>query len=307
MSLRGERVLVTGGGGFIGSRLIKRLTAHNKVKTLDHFQTTDPKQLPTDVEIIRSDVNNQTALRSGLRDTTVVFHQAGVSGTSACEANLFRSHETNTTGTLRLLEECTNHELTVIVASSASVYGSQPSGPIPETAETRPTNNYGVQKLLAEQYADTYFQESDLDIRILRYFNVFGTQEVTNDYHGLPGKFLDCALSEQKLTLAGDGSQTRDFVHVSDVVDANVGAAAHGSPGSVYNIGSGKATSIRELAAIVTKQVSKDVTIETDQTISTGVSHSHADISRAKKELGFSPNTSIKALLEPIRTQIQSM
>jgi len=139
---RGERVLVTGGGGLIGSRLVKRLIPYNEVKALDHFQTTDSEQLPNDVEIICSDINNQTALQSGLRDATVVFHQAGVSGTTACKANLLRSHEVNTTGTLRLLKECTNRDLRVIIASSASVYGSQPSGPIPETADTRPTTNY---------------------------------------------------------------------------------------------------------------------------------------------------------------------
>lgn len=305
-SLHGERVLVTGGGGFIGSRLVKHLTPHNEVSALDHFQTTDPEQLPDDVEIIHSDINNQTALQSGLRDTTVVFHQAGVSGNSACEVNPLRSHEVNTTGTLRLLDECVGHDLTVIIPSSASVYGSQPNGPIPETTETRPTTNYGHQKLLVEQYANSYFQESDLDVIVLRYFNVFGTHQITNNHRGLPGTFLDDALSDRTLTIAGDGSQTRDFVHVSDVVDANIRAAAHGSPGSIYNVGSGTATSIREVASIITEQVSQDITIETDDTLSTGVSHSQADISRAQKELDFSPTTSIKTFIEPIRARIKS-
>jgi UDP-glucose 4-epimerase len=205
-----------------------------------------------------------------------------------------------------LLKECTNRDLRVIIASSASVYGSQPSGPIPETADTRPTTNYGYQKLLTEQYADSYFQEADLDVIVLRYFNVFGIHQSTNTYRGVPGKFLDRALTEQQVTVAGDGSQTRDFVHVSDIVDANIRAAAQGSPGSIYNIGSGIATSIHELASIIIEQVSQEVTIETDETVSTGITHSQADISKAEKELDFSPTKSIRTFIEPMRTQIQS-
>jgi UDP-glucose 4-epimerase len=119
-------------------------------------------------------------------------------------------------------------------------------------------------------------------------------------------KILNIPITEQQVTVAGDGSQTRDFVHVSDIVDANIRAAAQGSPGSIYNIGSGIATSIHELASIIIEQVSQEVTIETDETVSTGITHSQADISKAEKELDFSPTKSIRTFIEPMRTQIQS-
>ncbi|MFB6076599.1 MAG: GDP-mannose 4,6-dehydratase, partial [Candidatus Nanohaloarchaea archaeon] len=166
--------------------------------------------------------------------------------------------------------------------------------PVDERHPKAPTSPYGVGKLTGDQYVRLYSDLYDLDAVALRFFNVYGPRQTGGDYAGVITVFLEQAMSGEALTIHGDGEQTRDFVHVSDVVQALAMAVAEGQSGEAYNIGTGEAVSINDLAGIIQEEAEEDVEpVHTDPRQG-DIEQSRADISKAREELGFEPRVDIR-------------
>jgi UDP-glucose 4-epimerase len=254
-----RRVLVTGGAGFIGSHLVDRLLADGyDVTVLDNLSTGAPEDVAEGATLIEADVADRAAVdevfTNGRFDA--VLHVAGQASIrlsfSAPEADL----ATNVVGTVNVLRGCAENGVRRLVnASSMTAYGEPERVPTPEDAPCAPVSYYGVTKYAAERYVHVAGARPDLSLEVtsLRMFNVYGPrQSVSNPYQGVLAIFIGNVLRGEPITIHGDGEQTRDFVYVEDVVDAWMRVLDEPeSHGRVFNVGSGRETSVNELADAV--------------------------------------------------------
>ena len=293
-ALAGRTVLVTGGAGFIGSHLARRLVDDCELRVLDDCSNGDPRAVPDGATFIEGDVRDESAVADAVAGADAVFHQAGLVSVSKSVDLPAVTHAVNATGTLRVLEAARRADARVVLASSAAVYGRPESVPVTEAHPKRPASPYGLSKLTADHQARLYADLYGLPTVALRYFNVYGPGG-TSDYAGVIRAFLDQARDGGPLTVHGDGSQTRDFVHVSDVVDANLAAATTDCVGGAYNVGTGTAHSIGELAEFVREAVDGEPEVVHTEGRSGDIDHSRADLSRARADLGFEPTVGLPA------------
>jgi len=184
-------------------------------------------------------------------DVDIVFHQAAVVSVEKSVEEPESCHEVNTDATLHLLELAREKDFRLVLASSAAIYGEPETIPISEADSKTPTSPYGIDKWTIDRYAQVYNDLYDTETVALRYFNIYGPRQRGGDYGGVISIFRDQALAGEPITVDGDGSQTRDFVHVDDVVEANLLAATTEHTGEAYNIGRGEQTSIAELAETI--------------------------------------------------------
>ena len=288
--MNGKRVLVTGGSGFIGGAIAEALRPDNDVRVLD----TDPAPTsPDGVDVIEGDVRDREAVDAAVKGVDVVFHQAAVVSVAQSVADPMESHAVNSTGTLQVLEAARRHGARVVGASSAAIYGDPERVPVAETAPLAPTSPYGLTKLALDHYLRLYHELYGLDTVALRYFNVYGPGQTGGDYAGVMEAFLQQARAGDPLTVHGDGEQTRDFVHIDDVVRANVLAAETDAVGSAYNVGTGHSVTIGDLAKRVRRAVGSDSPIVSRDARDGDVRHSCADIARSSEELGYQPSVSL--------------
>lgn len=244
--------LVTGGGGFIGSHVASALLNRGvNVTVLDNFETGRREAIPAGVRVVEDDLTNSSAVDRAVSGAEVVFHLAAFVSVPESFERPERCLSVNVTGLQHLLESAVRHGVRKIVFSSSSaVYADEPAIPKCESELPGPTSPYGATKLHGEHLLALYERVYGLAWVALRYFNVFGPgQTPESEYAAVIPAFLDRALRGVDLTIYGDGSQTRDFIYVDDVVAANVQAVAHGQ--GIYNIGMGQAYSILHLAEAV--------------------------------------------------------
>lgn len=286
--ISGKRVLVTGGAGFIGSHIADALVADNEVVIVDNLSTGSLDNAPADAEFVEGDVRNREVMSAVMEGVDIVFHQAAIVSVEQSVEDPELTHDVITRATIQLLELARREAARVIFASSAAVYGQPESVPIAETDPTEPTSPYGLAKLNADQYVRLYADLYDVETIALRYFNVYGPRQTAGDYSGVISIFLQQAREGGPITVHSDGSQTRDFVHVSDVVQANVRAAVQGVPGTAYNIGTGESISILDLAETVQEVVGNSaVEIEHTKGREGDIDASRATVDRAIDDLGF--------------------
>jgi len=288
-TLRDRTVLVTGGAGFIGRHLVAELLEHNEVRVLDNGTTGDPNALPGAVEYVEGDVRDAAAVDAAMDGVDVVFHEAAVVSVAESVEDPRRTHDVNLDGTLTVLEAARRHDSRVVFASSAAVYGHPNSVPVAEDDPTDPTSPYGVQKLAGDQYVRLYADLYDLETVALRYFNVYGPGQRGGDYAGVITAFLDRVRAGDPPVVHGDGTQTRDFVHVSDIVRANLLAATTDATGEAYNVGSGSSVTIRDLAERLVSLADADLAVEFGPERTGDIEESEADISKARSALGYDP------------------
>ena len=286
--MNGKRALVTGGSGFIGGAIAASLRADNDVRTLD----TDPDP-PPGVTGIEGDVRDARAVDEAVEGVDVVFHQAAIVSVDRSIDEPVESHTVNATGTLRVLEAARRHGARVVAASSAAVYGDPEEVPVAETAPLEPTSPYGLNKLALDHYLRLYHDLYGLDTVALRYFNVYGPGQTGGDYAGVIEAFLRAARSGEPLTVHGDGDQTRDFVHVDDVVRANLLAAETDAVGAAYNVGTGESVTVRGLADRIRRAVGSDSPVVHGDARDGDIRHSRADLTRAREGLGYRPTVDL--------------
>ncbi|WP_340101298.1 NAD-dependent epimerase/dehydratase family protein [Salinibaculum salinum] len=292
-AFEGTTALVTGGAGFIGSHIAAALAEPANVRVLDDFSSGSVANVPGGIRMLEGDICDEMVLAQAMEGVDVVFHQAGLASVTASVDNPVASHHRNATGTLAVLEAARRADARVVLASSAAIYGPPTELPITEEHPKRPTTPYGVDKLAADRYASIYADRYGLPTVALRYFNVYGPGQSTSAA-GVVSAFLDRARSDDPITIHGDGTQTRDFVHVADVVRANLLAARTDASGTAFNIGTGTGTSIAELADLVRDSVDGAVPIEHTAQREGDIDHSRADITRASNGLGFDPKVSLR-------------
>ncbi|MCU4924878.1 NAD-dependent epimerase/dehydratase family protein [Halobacteria archaeon AArc-dxtr1] len=292
-SIRDRTVLVTGGAGFVGSHLVDALAPENDVRVLDDLSTGRSGLVHEKATLVEGDVCEPSTLERAMEGVDVVFHQAAVVSVERSVERPVATNRTNLEATLALLEQARRADARVVLASSAALYGHPAELPVSETTPAEPTSPYGIQKLAIDHYARRYAELYDLPTVALRYFNVYGPRQ-RGPYSGVLSTFLEQARADEPLTIQGDGEQTRDFVHVSDVVRANLAAATTDETGEAYNVGTGEATSIRTLAETVRQAVGSSSSIVHAPPRDGDVRHSRADVSKAKRHLGFEPRLSLE-------------
>jgi UDP-glucose 4-epimerase len=291
-----DRVLVTGGAGFIGSHIAEALAPDHSVTVYD---TASESALDASgVTHVTGDVRDRSTLRTHVAAADVVFHEAAIADVTQSVDAPTLTHETNLGGTLSVLDCARESGTRVVVASSAAVYGHPEHLPVDEAHPKRPTTPYGLQKLAADEYARLYADLYGLETVALRYFNVYGPRQSAGDYSGVITTFIQQALAGEDLTVHGDGTQTRDFVFVDDVVRANLLAATTDGVGEAYNVGTGESVSIRDLAELIRRLTDADVDIVHTDSRSGDIDRSVADGAKARRSLGFEPTVSLEAGLE---------
>jgi UDP-glucose 4-epimerase len=253
------KVLVTGGAGFIGSHLCDALIARgDDVTALDDLSTGAESNVPAGTELVRADVADAGAVARAFarRSLDAVLHVAGQASIATSFADPGRDLRVNVVGTLNVIDACLAAGVPRLVyASSMTVYGEPDTVPTPEDALCRPVSYYGVTKYAAERYVHVAGSRTDVSLSVtsLRMFNVYGErQSLSNPYQGVLAIFVGNVLRGEPITIHSDGRQTRDFVYVADAVDAWLRVLdTPETDGAVYNVGSGRETTISELAAAV--------------------------------------------------------
>jgi UDP-glucose 4-epimerase len=288
------KVLVTGGGGFIGSNLVRRLLeAGHDVRVLDNFSTGNRRNLvdvADEIEVVEGELRSYERVHNATRGVEVVFHQGALPSVPRSVQDPLTTGAVNVEGTLNVLLAARDEGVRrVINASSSSVYGNSGTLPRVETQFPDPISPYAVSKLAGERYCVSFARVYGLETVTLRYFNVFGpSQDPTSQYAAVVPRFIAAVEAGEPVPIYGDGEQSRDFTYVDNVVEANVLAAdADDASGEVLNVATGTSRSVNALADTIGEVLGKSVEREYLDARTGDVRDSWADVSAAQRILGW--------------------
>jgi nucleoside-diphosphate-sugar epimerase len=297
--MRDPLYLVTGGAGFIGSQLVERLLRDGaRVRLLDDFSTGTRDNLAfaspyrRRLEVIRGDIRKLATVERATRGARVIYHQAAMRSVPRSVKDPLGTNDNNVTGTLHVLEAARRARVPrVVYASSSSVYGDAPELPKREDQAPAPISPYAVSKRVDELYAAVWTRLYGVETVGLRYFNVFGPrQDPKSEYAAVIPRFILWGLRGQRLEVHGDGTQTRDFTYVDNVVEANLLAArAPDAPGEVFNVGCGTHRSLLEIISMLEAILGRSLERRHTPPRAGDVAHTLADIVKAKRLLGYEP------------------
>jgi nucleoside-diphosphate-sugar epimerase len=294
--LKGRKVLVTGGAGFIGSHIVDKLVnLEAKVVVLDNLCAGNIDNLKHNldkIKFIEKDLTDDSALEEALEGVELISHQAALRSVPKSVDNPLDYHKVNVTGSLKLFLKAQEKGVRRIVfASSSSVYGERTDFPEKETDLPCPISPYAATKLMVEHYASVFKAQYGLEVISLRYFNVFGPrQSLESQYAVVVPKFINCLFKQEAPPIYGEGNQMRDFTYISDVVEANIlGLVRENIAGETFNIASGKAQSVNNLLEMLQNITSKNIAPVYLDKRPGDVEKTHADIEKAKKLLGWEP------------------
>ena len=296
-----EKFLVTGGAGFIGSNICRKLVSQGCfVRVVDNLLTGKKANLDgiiEQVEFIEADMGDEDIARTAMKDVDVVLHQGALPSVPRSVDDPVATHRHCVDATFTVLLAARDAGIKRFVyASSSSAYGDAPTLPKTETMPAQPLSPYAVGKLVGEYYARVFYDCFGLETISLRYFNVFGpNQDPASQYAAAIPAFVTAILKDQPPTVFGDGLQSRDFTYIDNVVEANLLAArAEHTAGQVVNIACGQAVTVNEVIALINELVGKNIMpIYTDPRPG-DVKYSLADITLAEKLLGYKPAVSFK-------------
>jgi nucleoside-diphosphate-sugar epimerase len=291
-----EKFLVTGGAGFIGSNICRRLVKEGCfVRIVDNLLTGKKSNLADvidKVEFIEADMGDENVARSAMKDIDVVVHQGALPSVPRSVDDPAATHKHCVDATFTLLLAARDAGIKRFVyAASSSAYGDTPTLPKVETMPPSPLSPYAVGKLVGEYYCSVFYSVYGLETVSLRYFNVFGPyQDPTSQYAAAIPAFVTAILKDEPPTIYGDGEQSRDFTYIDNVVEANLLAAwAKQTRGEVLNIACGEAVTVNAIIDMINEILGKDVKAIYAPARPGDVKHSLADISLAKKTIGFKP------------------
>lgn len=289
-----DTALVTGGAGFIGSHIAERLTDTCDVSVYDDFSSGNQDHVPDEADIVEADLASTDRLTAAVQNADVVFHHAAQVSVAQSVETPTSSHAVNLDPSLEILEAARDSDTRVVFASSAAIYGHPDYTPIDESHPKKPSSPYGLEKLTVDHYCKLYHDLYGVETVALRYFNVYGPRQQGGDYSGVISIFRDQARAGDDITVEGDGKQTRDFVHVDDIVQANLLAAtSDAAVGESFNIGTGESITIRQLAETIQDVTGTNSDIVHVDPREGDIEQSRADITKAREVLGFEPRYSI--------------
>jgi UDP-glucose 4-epimerase len=292
------KYIVTGGAGFIGTHIVEALAESHEVVVIDNFSSGKPSTINRfgdNVNVILGSVTDLPLLTDTFKGADGIFHLAAIASVARSVEDPVSTHETNLTGTLNVLlaaRDCGVKK--VVFSSSSAVYGNEPTLPKRENMPPAPLSPYAVSKLAGEYYCNVFSDLFSLKTVSLRYFNVFGPrQDPHSEYAAVIAKFITRMLNNQPPLIYGDGKQTRDFIYVKDVVQANIQAMQSCATGT-FNIGSGQSIDLNTLAGVLAKIMNFNIPPIYDKPRSGDICHSVSDSQSAKKAFGFKPCYSLK-------------
>ncbi len=310
--------LVTGGAGFIGSNLAEALLSMGyRVRVLDNLSTGYERNIAgfrahPNFAFIAGDIGDFDTCARACAGADYVLHQAAAVSVPESIERPIAYTETNIMGTVNMMQAAADaHVKKFVYASSSAVYGDDQTMPKREDIVGQRLSPYAVTKFAAEEYAAQYTMHFGLDCYGMRYFNVYGRRQDPNGaYAAVIPKFIEALLHDTPPTINGDGAQSRDFVYVEDVVQANLLAcvAPHEAAGEAYNIGSGMRSSLNEMYAVLKEMLGKDITPVYGPARAGDIRHSGADIGKAREKLGYAPAydfaQGIRAAIQWYRTHL---
>jgi len=295
------RFLLTGGAGFIGSHIVKRLVGEGAVvRVVDNLSTGQVARLETlrcSIEYVEADLADNLVSDEVVKDVDYVLHQAAIPSVQRSVRDPIGTNRANVTATLNLLESCRKTGIRRFVyAASSSAYGDTEVLPKSEEMPPNPLSPYALQKLAGEHYCKLYYSLYGLETVCLRYFNVFGPgQDPHSEYSAVIPKFISKLLINELITVYGDGEQSRDFTYVENVVDANLLALqATKACGKVLNVGCGERITLNTLIQLLEEIVGVKAKVSYSASKPGDVRHSLADINLARRLLEYEPKVMVK-------------
>lgn len=294
--------LITGGAGFIGSHISEKLVKEgHKVKILDNFSSgsmVNLQRFADEIEVIEGDIRNCELVKKSLIGIECVYHEAAIASVQASVEDPFTTEEINVAGTISVLEAARDANVKrVIFASSAAIYGDSEVLPKSEAMMPEPLSPYALHKLSGEHYMKIFHKLYGLETVCLRYFNVFGPrQNPASPYSGVISIFADRLIRGISPVIFGDGEQTRDFVYIDNVVQANLLAAFSDKVGNgeVINIATGTKTSLNKLVNTIRRILKSECEVKYEERRKGDILNSVADTSVAEKLLGYEPKVSLE-------------
>ncbi|MEM3509023.1 MAG: SDR family oxidoreductase [Nitrososphaerota archaeon] len=300
--MKEEKILVTGGAGFIGSHLVDELINRGyEVIVLDNFYSGKIGNLRKNLKnknfkLIKGDVRNIKDVKKAIKNVDAIFHLAAIVSVPLSIKNPILVNEVNVIGSLNVLKIAIEENVDkFIYVSSCAVYGEAENLPIKEEDKLNPLSPYASSKISVEYYCKVFYKAYGLKTICLRYFNVYGPRQKTGEYAGVIPIFIQRIKNDKPPIIYGDGKQTRDFVYVKDVVDASIKALEKEEAiGEIFNIGSGEAITINQLAETLLKILGKEKLKPIYEKERVGdIKNSYANIDKAKKILGYEPKYTI--------------
>ncbi len=295
MVLKGKKILVTGGAGFIGSHIVDRLVClGSKVVVLDDLSSGKLENLEKSramINFLKGDIRDEEALETALDGVDAISHQAAWRSVPESVSRTWDYNEVNVSGTLGIFLKAKDKGIRKIVcASSSSVYGEIDTFPAKESEAVKPISPYAVTKLIGEQYSYVFSKLYNMEIINLRYFNVYGPrQSLDDEYAVVIPKFISCLLNKENPPIYGDGNQERDFTFIDNVVDMNIQCFEKDNIGSeVFNVGLGMPNSVNNLCKNLKEIMKSDIKPVYCPSRLGDVRKTHADMEKAKKLLDFS-------------------
>lgn len=302
-------IIITGGAGFIGSNLIEDiLKDDNDVIIIDNLSSGSRYNINERAKLIISDVSKYKEiefLEKFKGEEVSIIHLAAIVSVDEVRENPIRGIEVNVNGTSNILELARKLDAYITIASSAAVYGEKEKMPIDEDDEKKPINLYGFTKLMGEEMLLSYIKEYGLKGSALRLFNVYGPKMKKGPYAGVIQIFIEKLLKNETPIIHGDGKNTRDFIYVKDVTNAFINAIKFKASG-IYNIGTGKEITIKELLDVIEKIIGKYKEPIYDEPRKNDIKKSVAKIEKAKKELNWEPIYSLEEGLKKTINYIYS-
>ena len=301
--MKGRNILITGGAGFIGSHLVERLSRGNLVTVFDDLSTGSLRNLSDirqEVRVKRASILQSKTLTTAMKGQDLVYHLAAKTSVPESVAKPQDYWRANVEGTMHVLKAAVDaHVKRVVFASSAAVYGESEENPKVETMRPAPASPYATTKMVGEFACEEISSLKGIETVVVRIFNAYGPrQDPSSSYASVIAKFSAALAANQPVEVFGDGEQTRDFLYAGDLAEALELAGERPIAGQIFNLGSGTATKVNEVARLLSETTVTPIRAARKDSRPGDVRHSLADISKATAKLGFTPRTSLREGLE---------